>query len=63
MLKIINRTFDIFPVGILSEDGADHDFERSIAGPPVLRAEKPEHGVVVVHEFLGEIHFRLPRVL
>jgi hypothetical protein len=37
--EIGDGAFDVGPVGILGEDGADTDLEGGIAGPPVLVSE------------------------
>jgi hypothetical protein len=49
LFEVFDGSFDVFPIGILGEDGADHDFEGGIAGPPVLGAEGLEHGLKEVY--------------
>jgi len=45
--KVGDGAFDVFPGGVLREDGADDDFEAGTAGPPVLRTMSSEECVVV----------------
>jgi len=45
--KVGNGAFDVFPGGVLREDGADDDFEAGPAGPPLLRTVSSQERVVV----------------
>ena len=37
--ETLDGAFDVFPVGVLGEDGADTNFKRGISRPPTLMAE------------------------
>jgi len=38
--------FDVGPTRVLGEDGADHDLERRVPGPPALGAEGLEEAII-----------------
>jgi hypothetical protein len=62
--QVVDGAFDIFPVGVLCQHGADHDFEWAVAGPPGLGSEEAVHGVIEFHEFLScRFHFNFPDIL
>ena len=50
--KIGNGLGNVFPIGVLGEDRADHDLEGRIARPPVLRAEVLQEDIIEVAELL-----------
>ena len=51
--EAVDGAFDVGPVGVLGEDGADENLEGGIGGPPVLRAVVIEEGMVEVEELGG----------
>ena len=51
--QVGDGAFDVGPGSVLSEDGADDDFETSAAGPPVLRAVSGEKRVEVAEKRRG----------
>lgn len=53
-LQIGNSLFNIGPTGVLGEDGTNSDLERTVARPPVLRAEAGQQLVVDFYQRCGQ---------
>ena len=56
--QVGNGPFNIFPIGILGQNGPDHDFKWSLPGPPVRGAEKSRETFIHALKQVAGIHFQ-----
>jgi len=59
-LEVRDGPFDVLPVGVLRQDGTDHNLKRRLGRPPALWAERREHRPVKRLDLLGGRHRCFP---